>query len=114
MFYYNGYDFQPKEVQIGEDQNVFIEDEALNLLFDNKFAVTSYSLEFVLRDKALEYDDVLFGDVQVAEDDMYEYKSADLGQFYKKGKKSKYMKKDMENLSYGFYLQFNIPFEFIR
>ena len=113
-FYYNIYDFQPPEVRVGDSQYVFVKDHALNLKFDKRFALSALTIEALLKDRALEYDDVLFSDMQEAEDTVFEYKTENLGKFYKLKKRNRFFMKDMQNLEYAFYFPLNIPFEYFR
>ena len=113
-FYYNIYDFQPAKVRVGDSQYVFVQDNALNLKFDKRFALSSLTIEALLKDRALEYDDVLFSDMQEAEDTVFEYKTENLGKFYKLKKRNRFFMKDMQNLEYAFYFPLNIPFEYFR
>jgi hypothetical protein len=93
---------------------VFISDFGLNIKFGKRFSLVSFEIEAILRDEAVEYDDVLFSNMKKADDDLYEYRTGDLGQFYKTKKKLKLFKQDMQNLEYGFYFPLDIPFEFFK
>jgi hypothetical protein len=93
---------------------VFVSDYGLNVRFGKRFRLVSFEIEAILRDKAVEYDDVLFSKMKHAEDDLYEYRTGDLVQFYKTKKKLKLFKQDMQNLEFGFYFPLDIPFEYFK
>lgn len=114
MFFYNLYSFQPPTVSMDDSQMVFVSDFGLNIRFGKLFVLKGFEIEAILRDKAVEYDDVLFSTLKEADDEMFEYKTGDLISFYKSKKKLKFFKKDMENLEYGFYLPLDVPFEYFR
>jgi hypothetical protein len=114
LFYYNLYSFQPPTVSLDDSQMVFVSDFGLNVKFGKRFHLAAFEIEAILREKAVEFDDVLFSKVTEAEDELFEYRTGDLSAFYESKKKLKFFKRDMQNLEYGFYFPLNVPFEYFK
>ena len=112
--YYNMYSFQPPSVSMDDSQMVFVSDFGLNYKFGKRFELSSFQIECVLRDKAVEFDDVLFSTMTQADDGLFEYRTGDLAKFYTSKKKFRFFKRDMQNLEFGFYFALDIPFEYFR
>lgn len=108
------YSFQPPSVSIDDSQMVFVSDFGLNIQFGKKFELASFEIMCILREKALEFDEVLFSDLVEAEDGLFEYRTGDLAKFYTNKKKLRFFKQDMQNLEYGFYFALDVPFEYFR